>query len=261
MKGIVHDMNKLCITNIQRMCFSDGPGLRTSIFLKGCNIQCPWCSNPENISFSVESYNIDGVNGTYGLFYDADSLYKELIKDKRFWGKEGGITLSGGEPLMQAFSLKDILNKMKENGVSVFAETALFVDEKKLKEVMPYIDKFFVDVKLLDRNACMNVLGGDIDLYKNNVSILYKANKIFRFRIPCCVEYTLQEENCDLVVDFLKQYKAIPVEIFKIHDLGEKKYQALGKKNNKFIDVPDELLDGFKAKLENVGISVSIIKI
>ena len=60
---------KVIVTNIQRFCLHDGPGIRTTVFFKGCNLKCPWCSNPENLSFEIEEYNNDGIKGIYGKEY------------------------------------------------------------------------------------------------------------------------------------------------------------------------------------------------
>ena len=100
---------KVKISQIQRFCLHDGPGIRTTVFFKGCKLKCPWCSNPENISFSIEEKYPDELKGKE---WELDELYCELIKDKTFFDKEGGITFSGGECLWQFENLEPLLNNL-----------------------------------------------------------------------------------------------------------------------------------------------------
>ena len=91
---MLHNSNTL-ITNIQRMCMNDGPGIRTTVFLKGCNLHCPWCANPENIRFISEEYEKNGIKGVYGKSYSLDEVYQNILKDIGFWEKEGGDLFRG----------------------------------------------------------------------------------------------------------------------------------------------------------------------
>ena len=110
MKGVIFD--------IRRFCIHDGPGIRTTVFLKGCPLQCRWCHNPESQKHSVEviikknvlnSHEIV-VNDKIGRFMDAHEVIKEVLKDRVFFDQsDGGVTFSGGEPLAQADFLKSLL--------------------------------------------------------------------------------------------------------------------------------------------------------
>lgn len=75
---------KVIVNDIQRFSLHDGPGIRTTIFFKGCNLKCPWCSNPENIDFKIVEYNYQNQKGTYGYEIELEDLEKEILKDKRF---------------------------------------------------------------------------------------------------------------------------------------------------------------------------------
>ena len=253
--------DNILVTNIQRMCFSDGPGIRTTVFLKGCSLHCPWCSNPENISFAPEVYIKDGVRGIYGRNYGTNELYNELIKDRRFWGKDGGVTFSGGEALMQAKVLVPLLRELKENDVHIAVETALFVPEEHLKAVIPYIDHFIVDAKIMEEEACRSILGGNIRSYLSNVDILYKSGKLKVFRIPLCYKYTFTSDNVMLLKEFLKKYPTIPVQIFSVHGLGESKYLSLGKEMMHFENVSEEDIKSLNDDLSAEGITSEIIQL
>lgn len=250
--------NKLLITNIQRMCFHDGPGIRTTVFLKGCGLRCPWCSNPENLSFRQDEYENEGEKGVYGIYYNPREITDILIKDQKFWGTGGGVTFSGGEPLMQAELLLPVLKLLKERHIHTAVETALFVPEKMVREILPYIDYFIVDAKILDKDKCKEILGGDISTYFSNVRLLYQKGRLKLFRIPCCPEYTFTEKNKKLLTDFLGEYHQVPVQVFSVHNLGEKKYKSLGREIWQSDGVEQQQLIDFCDALRKSGVNAEV---
>ena len=104
---------KVIVSNIQRFCLQDGPGIRTTVFFKGCNLFCLWCNNPENIDFNIESYNNNGKIEHYGYEIKLEDLEKEILKDKIYYENCGGITFSGGEPLLQFKKNRTIIKRFK----------------------------------------------------------------------------------------------------------------------------------------------------
>lgn len=253
--------DKIRLTNIQRMCFHDGPGIRTTVFMKGCSLHCPWCSNPENIKFIPEVYDADGTICVYGKDYSASDIISILMKDRRFWEKDGGVTFSGGEALMQAEALQNILKILKKENVHVAVETALFVPEKNIERTVPYVDYFIADVKILDEGKCRDILGGNLSVYLNNVEILYRKGKLKLFRLPCCPEYTCTEKNKIALLDFFSQYRSVPVQLFEIHGLGEKKYRSLGRRMWKSKGMAGEELQCYCEMLTANGITAEVIRI
>lgn len=256
----MREKSQLLITNIQRMCFHDGPGIRTTVFLKGCNLQCPWCSNPENLNGFIETYEDDGINGIYGKLYESSELVNILLKDKIYWNDNGGVTFSGGEALIQALSLQEVLKALKESSVHIAVETALFVSSDKLRLVLPYIDYFIVDVKILDSVMCKKIVGGNLDLYNKNIKLLYESGKLKLFRFPCCFEYTFTDENKKQIERFLKCYSDVPLEIFSIHNLGEKKYASLKRKMWKTKGVEKRVLSDYCIELNKNGIKANVLE-
>lgn len=251
----------MVVTKIQRMCFHDGPGIRTTVFLKGCSIHCPWCANPENLSFEIEDYSLESKDGEYGIVYKPEDLVEELYKDRAFWDDDGGVTFSGGEALMQADELYDVLKILKRDKIHTAIETALFVPEYKLIKVVNSIDYFIVDFKLLNDEICKNVLGGDIQLFKKNLDLVYKSGRLKLIRIPCCNEYTLQENNRKLLLEVLENYRDVPVQIFKIHSLGEKKYESLKREMWKAETVDNVIMESFLQDIRSRGITAEEISI
>ena len=254
------------ITNIQRMCFDDGPGIRTTVFLKGCSVHCPWCSNPENISFEkqpIRRRNDTGMNTEkeYGVDYKPEILTDILIKDRKFWGSDGGVTFSGGEALLQAEQLKEVWRRLKDEGIHLALESALFVPQPLLETAMKYINFYYIDVKLLEREFCARILGGDVNQYRQNVEKLVVQGKDICFRVPCSREYVLAEDNQKMLCEFLCSYRQYPVEIFAIHDLGKEKYRSLGMELPCFERVTEDEMEAFRERLCKNGCQVRIIRI
>jgi len=254
-------MENILLTNIQRMCFHDGPGIRTTVFLKGCSLHCPWCSNPENISFFMEKYQDKGVQGVYGETYTPDELIRELKKDIVFFEKDGGVTFSGGEALMHVKSLLPVIKELKSMGIHIAVETALFVPKANLEEVIDLIDYYIVDVKILEEKLCKEVLGGKIETFYENINTLFKRKKINIFRVPVCYEYTFTKSNKLLLKDFFLKFNNIPVQIFSVHRLGEKKYNSLGRTMPAFKVVDDKEMIDFCEELCENEICAEVIKI
>lgn len=260
---------KLLITNIQRFCVHDGPGIRTTIFLKGCNLHCPWCSNPENIHKEKQFfYNQDkcigvekncaygkcrfsdhvvtkqklehltkeeisicksGALGVYGIEKDINTLYNELLEDEIFWKIQGGVTFSGGEPLLQIKPLEKLLVLLKEKGIDIAIETALFVSENNIQRIMPYVDHWLVDIKLMDKNDCLKVIGGNIDIYLKNLDYLIcEGGRDIWLRHPDIEGYTDGGDNLKKIESLRNNYHCLKYQVIPGHYLGEKKYLSLG---------------------------------
>ncbi len=249
---------RLLVTNIQRFSLHDGPGIRTTVFLKGCSLRCPWCANPENISHNIEKYYKDGKYGEYGKWYSCDELYAELIKDVPFFRESeentalntyritsfrqlkslpGGVTFSGGEPLLQIKKMESLLERLRGENIHLAIETSLFSSKESLNAAIKYIDLFYVDIKLLEANRCLTTIKGDLETYKANLSALLSSGCPIVFRIPVISEDaehkngTLDESNQKLVAQMISESlhkgNVLKVELIKEHNLGLTKYQAL----------------------------------
>lgn len=248
------------ITNIQRFSLHDGPGIRTTVFLKGCNLHCPWCCNPENIDFNIEHYVENGLEKDFGYDIDLDDLEKEILKDAPYYNKgKGGVTFSGGEPLLQIKKLEPLLKRLKDNKVNICFETSLSANEEFLSIALDYADFVYVDIKLLSNPSIINL---NVDSYYKNLELLAKSNvSDVVFRIPLNYEYTLKDENIDMVLDLIKKYPNFDVEIFKTHNLAETKYEKLNKDFVPFKEVCDDDMDRIYKKIKEFNENVSIISL
>lgn len=259
-------------TNIQRFSLHDGPGIRTTVFLKGCSLRCPWCSNPENMNPEMERYTKDGREGVYGKWLSCNEIYQEIMKDRIFYEVEpggtgvldvsGGVTFSGGEPLLQAEALVPLLERLTESGIHICAESALFVPDVLLRLAIKYIQLFYVDVKILDENRCREVLHGNLRLYEKNVEELFSAGKLVVFRVPVIGGFTNDAGNQKKIAAFLKRYRPIKVELIKEHNLGRNKYLSLGRQALELNSVTDEDIRSFQRLVQDqTGVETEICKV
>ena len=134
----------LNISNIQHFSVGDGDGIRTTVFFKGCNLCCPWCHNPENLSAkpSVLNYKVTNKTEIVGKFVYAEDIIDELLDDKDYYEESnGGITLSGGEVMLQADGIVPLLKLLAENEVSVLIDTAGCVPYAGFQKINPYPPK------------------------------------------------------------------------------------------------------------------------
>lgn len=254
----------MIITNIQRFSLHDGPGIRTTVFLKGCSIRCPWCSNPENINHQIEKYVKDGKEGFYGKEYSVDEVLKEVLKDKIFYEDNGGVTFSGGEALLYAKELLPLMEQIKQNNISIAVESSLFVPSSYLEMVIPFVDYFYVDLKVMNKERCSFLLKGNLDLFKSNLAILAKSKK-FNVRIPVIYGYTDDENNIKCIIDVIREYRSSikKVGLIKGHNLGDNKYISLGKDVPQKAEVSDLFLEEYRVKILNTveDVEVEVCKI
>ena len=255
---------KILVSNIQRFCFHDGPGIRTTVFLKGCNLHCPWCANPENISSEPQQCfareESKEPKGAYGKWISLQNIYEEVMKDKLYY-KNGGVTFSGGEPLLAMSKLEPLLKCLHYEKISICAETALFVPEEELQIALKYLDTLIVDIKILEEEKCKNTHGGILKTYIKNVNILNNADMDVIYRIPLIKPYTTEEENINKIVDFLQGKRYLAVELIKGHNLAEKKYQSLEREGYKVPNLSEEELDTILKKFKQGGIPAEICRI
>lgn len=278
------ESNRILLTNIQRFSLHDGPGIRTTVFLKGCSLRCPWCSNPENLIPIPQSYVKDGIKGCYGKYFYTEELITECLKDQAFYiGKlanpthwaisnpkdidllPGGVTFSGGEALLQIDALLPVINRLHNSGVHIAVETCLFVPEKNLQAALELVDLFYVDVKILNTERCNLVEKGILTCYLSNLDTLFAwrdkqgRNKPVIIRIPVIGSYTDTPDNRNAVKMLLKKNKnsILKIELIKEHNLGESKYRSLGMQPD-YHGVEDSLLELYKVELEALGILTEI---
>lgn len=201
----------------------DGPGVRFIIFFSGCPLRCKYCHNP------------DTWDMTKGKLYTADELLNEALSCKAYWGAKGGITVSGGEPLMQLDFLLELFTKAKEKGVNTCIDTAggPFTKEgdwfEKFKKLMEVTDILLMDIKHIDEEEHIKLTG---HTGKNIIEMFRYLDEIKK---PIWIRHVLvpgitdNDEYLLRTRDFIRTLSNVQrVEILPYHGLGAMKYKDLG---------------------------------
>lgn len=241
------------IFNVQRMCVGDGPGVRTTVFMKGCPLRCLWCHNPEGFSekkqlmrnkikcigcgrcrniSSPENF-CDDVCFTEALIlsgkeYTPDELINELRKDFAYFENgDGGVTFSGGEPMSQAEFVAECCRMLKKEGIHTAVDTSGYAEITDFAKVIPYCDLFLYDIKCIDSALHKRLTG------KENIKILENLKQLSKehvwIRIPLIRGYNDADEDICRLNDFLKTIPWVEkTEINPFHIFGCEKYKMLG---------------------------------
>lgn len=287
------------IFEIKRFAVHDGEGIRTTVFFKGCPLQCVWCHNPEGISQGkqlayfahkciacgeclsvcptgaheiengLHTYHRDkciacgkcesGCLGNaltfYGKEFTTDELLPILLKDREFYDNSGGgVTLSGGECLLQADFCAELLQKLKEHGIHTAVDTCGFIPKKSLDKVLPYTDIFLYDIKAIDEETHIHCTKQSNKQILENLLYLDKKDCSIEIRIPYIPDYN--DKEIEKIGAFLSRLKNIAkVRVLAYHNLSGAKYASLDLPNNLPSRLPtDEELNLAMEKLKSHGL-------
>ncbi len=210
------------IFDIKRFALHDGPGIRTTLFMTGCPLDCLWCHNPESrVHFKENGGKSRKVDSTY--------VIEELKKDLVFFEESGGgVTFSGGEPLHQPEFLVAILKEMKNNMIHTALDTTGFVDRSVINDVFPYTDLFLYDLKVMDPEKHKKFTGVDNKQILDNLKFIFDNNGVVRIRFPLIPGYNDDKENISDMINFLKDLTNSPIiDLLPYHRLGISKYKKL----------------------------------
>lgn len=260
------------IFNIQRFSLHDGPGIRTTIFFKGCPLNCLWCQNPEGlsskkelfqysgkcigcsscleicpegaISFSDSEPSIDrsicklcmtcadncptGALEAIGTEMTVKEITDEVFKDRVIFEESGGgVTLSGGEPLLQLGFVIELLKAMKELDINTAVETSGYVSMEALKIVSPWTDLFLYDLKLLDPEKSKEYTGISSKPVIDNFKYLAQNGSQLIVRMPLIPGVNDHRDHLRLMADILNEIGINELELIPYHNLGVHKYRGL----------------------------------
>ena len=224
-------MIQLNISDIQHFSVGDGPGIRTTIFCKGCNLRCPWCHNPETISRDPVTLTYPKANKsvTYGRLMTVEEILREVMEDVDFYRESGGgVTVSGGEPLLQTEAVTALAKTLQDQGISVLLDTAGCVPWSRFEAVLPYVDTVFFDWKTSDPAVMKERIGGDLALVKSNLARLLQTDKDIHVRIPLIPDINTSEDSLAAIAADLREVGAKTVALLPFHRLAVGKYEAMG---------------------------------
>lgn len=297
--------NKGVVFNIQKCSIHDGPGIRTTVFLKGCPLRCQWCANPESqniepevvsffarcikcnkcmlvcpldcISNNESRYEINkNVCTNCGMCADIcfaeskqiigkemtpEEVLKEILKDKMYFANsKGGVTFSGGEPIIQPYFLAEITKKCHDNQISVAVETCGYGDYDLFSPALDYIDLIYFDLKHTDDEVHKKLTGLSNEIILENLKKINSHGMEIILRVAIIPGYNDQKENLLEVARIaLKTHNVKAVELMPYHNLGESKYNSLGRNYElKDVKLPEHLelvecVDAMKKILDSVG--------
>jgi len=257
------------IFDIKHYAIHDGPGIRQTIFFKGCPLNCWWCHNPESQSSEIEFFykeqKLDGkqykTKTNIGYRISEDELFNTILKDKVFFDESnGGVTFSGGEPLQQHQFLLSIAKKCKENSIHTSLDTAGFSPKNMIESISPFIDLFLYDLKLLDDDLHKKHTGVSVKNIINNLLYLDKQNLPTIIRFPLIPGITDTNKNLIQISEFMKKLNNIhKVDILPYHNISKSKYLRFGKEQkmgNKELDM--DKIEIFKNEFARVGMQVKV---
>ena len=205
---------KTSIDSIETFGLVDGPGIRVVIFFNGCKLRCKFCHNPEMFIKKENNYNIDEV-------------YKKILRCKPYFKNTGGVTFSGGEPLLNDKFIIELSKKLKKENINIAIDTA-GVGNGSYEEILKYIDLVLLDIKHTDPKSYKELTGQEITHVENFIQELNKQNKKVWIRQVIVPGLTDNKEYIDSLVNYLKKIKNIErVDFLPFHRLGREKYISL----------------------------------
>lgn len=252
----------LNISNIQHFSTGDGPGIRTTVFLKGCNLRCPWCHNPETVTAHPETLHYAQTHRTvsYGKLMTVEEILSEVMEDEDFYRSGGGVTVSGGEPLLQSEGVALLAAALKEKGISTIVDTAGAVSWEHFEQVIGVTDTFFFDYKTGDDTLYQTMVGGDRGLVYENLCRLIERDAKVHVRIPLIPGFNMSDAACARMCEQLTAAGVRAVDLLPFHRLGSSKYEAMGKPYA-YRDVPpspkeeiDRVAHIYRSYFENITI-------
>ena len=293
---------KLKVTEIQRFCMHDGPGIRTTVFLKGCPLHCEWCHNPETQKYHDEllfypnkcigcqscvlacKFSAHTVGNEHKINREAciscgscattcptgaldicgkemsvDEILSEVKKDAAFYGKTGGITISGGEPFAQKENTVALLRASKKSGLSTVVETCGYADFALLHMAVPFVDLFLWDIKDTDSHRHKRYTGVSNETIIQNLQAVDALGARIRLRCILINGINTDEAHYHKIAELALGIKHLDgVELIPYHAYGGTKAVLIGKQDNgnkQWIPEMRQIEDA-KRILDSHGISV-----
>ncbi len=207
--GIIFDIKKYAI--------HDGPGIRTTIFFKGCSMACQWCHNPESKNVGIEKFVVkDRVKKStkheiVGYEMSVDEVMEKIEKDRVFYDESnGGVTFSGGEPLVQINFLLELLKRCKKTDLHTVVDTSGEVSWKDFEKIQKYVDLFLYDIKIIDEELHKKYTGvSNKRAHKNLMKLIDEGNNV-ELRIPLIPGITDTDKNINQIIQFISLLSPLP---------------------------------------------------
>lgn len=217
------------IFNIAHYAVHDGPGIRTTVFLKGCPARCLWCCSPQSQSFEIER-SADGKK-IFGRDVTAAELFAEVRRDAPFWRRSGGgVTLSGGEVMAQPDFARGFFDICRAHNVHTAIESCLFASYETVMRVAELVDFIQFDLKAMDTELHKRLTARGNENILENAAGLLRGKKPLLVRLPLIPGLNDSEDNLRATASFLeREREGAALEILKYHRMGICHYEELGR--------------------------------
>jgi len=294
------------VFNIQKFSIQDGPGIRTTVFMKGCPLTCPWCSNPEGIRPAPEimandrrcivcrkcaevcpvgaisivdntrsidwkvcinclecakvcpSHSIEVV----GKHMTVEAAFNVAARDVPFYRNSGGgVTISGGEPLLQWQWVLELFKRCRQAGFHTALDTTGYCEWELMRSVLEYVDLILFDVKHMDSERCREICGVGNELILQNLERAAKMRTVW-LRIPLIPNFNDSQTNLRLIARLASKTTASRVSLLPYHEYGKEKYHRLGRvygfDGAGILKPSDQIVTRSKELFESYGLQVRV---
>jgi len=213
-------MGTLLVNRIQRFCLHDGPGIRTTVFVQGCPLNCWWCQNPE----TRPSDDPDA------MAYESRALAVLLERDARYWRRSGGgVTVSGGEPLSQPDGLEELAAGLRSRGHHVTVDTSGSAELEVVRRLAPLVDLWLWDVKAVDLKVYRTQTGRDVTQSLANLAWLLDGTASVIVRVPLIEQFNVNETELQRIAGWLlQQRRQVEVQPLPGHTIGMRRHRRIG---------------------------------
>lgn len=294
------------VFNIQRFSIQDGPGIRTTVFMKGCPLGCPWCSNPEGMNPQQQIMTndrkcigcgkcaevcplnaISRINGgrtihwplcnnclqcasvcpshsieVAGTPMTVEQTFDTAVRDRPFYiNTGGGVTISGGEPLLQWEFALELFKRCKEAGLHTALDTTAYCEWEVLERVLEYVDLVLFDVKHMDPEKFREKCGVGNELILDNLEKAATRARIW-LRIPLVPNYNDSESNLRQTAELASRIAADKISLLPYHEYGKHKYERLGREYDfddaSILNQDDEIVTRSQEIFKSYGLETAI---
>lgn len=250
------------IFDIQKYSIHDGPGIRTIVFLKGCALRCRWCCNPESQSFDIQTMNTKNGSKLVGQDVTAEEVIEKVKKDINYYRRSGGgLTLSGGEMLLQPDFALALLMLSKRNGINTAVESTGFAPYETIEKLLPYIDTYLLDIKHVNGEKHKEFTTKDNALILENAIKIARDAKKCIVRVPTIPGFNDTEEEIRAIAEFARnEMRVEEINLLPYHRLGRDKYDGLGREYlmGDVLPPDEEKMERLRKVCEAVGLKAKI---
>lgn len=243
------------IFDIQRFSIHDGPGIRTIVFLKGCVLRCRWCCNPESQEYAIQTMTVNGKVKTVGRDVTVGEVMNTVVRDMPYYERSGGgLTLSGGESLLQPDFASALLHAAKDMGINTAMESMGCAGYDAIEKILPCLDTYLMDIKHMNPGKHKEFTGRENGLMLENAKKIAAEKRCeLIVRVPVIPGFNDTEKE---LMDIAAFADALPgvrqIHLLPYHSFGEGKYEGLGREYlmKGAAGIPDGRMDAFRERIE-----------